>query len=106
MRKQLLILSVVAIGTYGCNHDDGPTVGGKGGSASITVYPQHHTVAKNIINFKAYVKYNSLNAPANGVYDDSIACSNHDELVSGVFSNLTKGSYYFFGRGTDTSIGE
>lgn len=106
MRKQLFILSVIALGAYGCNHDDGVTIGGKGGSASITVYPAHHVDAKNIISFKAYIKYNTLNAPANGVYDDSIVCSNHDNLVSGTFSGLTNGNYYLFGEGVDTSIGE
>ena len=106
MKKQLFILAFIAMGAYGCNHDDGVTIGGKGGNASLTVYPAHHEVAKNIIRFKAYIKYNTLNAPANGVYDDSIACSNHDNLVSGTFTGLTNGNYYLFGEGVDTSIGE
>jgi hypothetical protein len=106
MTKQLFILAIISLGAYGCKHDDGVAIGGKGGNASITVYPQHHDVAKNIINFKAYIKYNTLNAPANDAYDDSIVCTNHDNLVSGTFSNLTNGNYYLFGRGTDTSIAE
>jgi hypothetical protein len=106
MRKQLFILATIALGAYGCNHDDGVTVGGKGGNASLTVYPRHHEVAKNIINFKAYIKYNTQNAPSNGVYDDSVACTNHDSLVSGMFSGLTNGNYYIFGEGLDTAATE
>jgi len=82
------------------------SIGGKGGGADITVYPQHHEVARNLINFRLYIKYNSLDAPSNGVYDDSLLCGYRDSLVYGSFSGLKNGNYYLYGRGFDTSISQ
>jgi hypothetical protein len=81
-------------------------VPGKGGSAAVTAYPQHHLVAKNIINGKVYIRYNTLDAPADGIYSDSINCVNHDSLLSGTFTGLQNGNYYFYATGYDTSISQ
>ena len=77
---------------------------GKGGNAAVTVYPQHHLVAKNIINGKLYIKYNTLDAPADGLYNDSVSCTNHDSLLSGTFTGLQNGNYYLHATGYDTSV--
>lgn len=77
---------------------------GKGGNATVVVFPQHHEVAKNIINGKVYILYAYTNAPANGIYDDSAICTNHDSLLSCSFTNLSDGNYYFLSTGYDTSI--
>ena len=98
-----IVAAIISTITVGCNHDT-TTVAGKGGNATVIVYPQHHEVAKNLINFKVYVKYNTHDAPSNGVYDDSVACINHDSLVSCSFAGLRNGNYYFYGKGYDTSI--
>lgn len=100
--KYLLTISAFLV-VAACHPDknDGP---GKGGSADITLYPQHHQVAKNIINGKIYVRYNTLDVPTSGVYDDSVSCTNHDSLISGVFTGLKNGNYYFYATGYDTSI--
>lgn len=101
--KGLLIAGTFLLLAAGCHPDkqDGP---GKGGSATVVVYPQHHQVAKNIINGKVYVRYNTLDAPTSGVYDDSATCTNHDSLLSGSFPGLKNGNYYFYGTGYDTSV--
>ena len=80
--------------------------GGKGGSATLVINPQHHTVAKNIINGKVFIRYNTLDAPTSGVYDDSAACTNHDSLLSGTITNLKNGNYYLFATGFDTSVNQ
>lgn len=80
--------------------------GGKGGSATLVIYPQHHTVAKNIINGKVFIRYNTLDAPTSGVYDDSATCTNHDSLLSGTIINLKNGNYYLFATGFDTSVNQ
>lgn len=89
-----------------CKHDENAVIGGKGGNAGVIVYPHHHHVATHLINFTVYVKYNTSDAPANGVYDDSLTCTNHDSLVSATFTGLKNGNYYFFGKGYDTSIAQ
>ena len=79
---------------------------GKGGSTTLQIFPQHHQVAKNIINGKIFIRYNTLDAPTSGVYDDSTSCSNHDSLLSGTLSGLKNGNYYLFATGYDTSVNQ
>jgi hypothetical protein len=72
------------------------------------VYPQHHGFGAPLDStVVVYVKYNALDAPANGVYDDSVVC----KLASALnpvpvcsFSGLNNGNYYFFARGYDHDI--
>lgn len=96
-------LTIIVLAT-GCKHDEPVISSGKGGMAAVDVYPQHHEVASNLINFKVYVKYNTQDAPTNGVYDDSLACTNANSLISCSFTGLKNGKYYFYGSGYDTSI--
>lgn len=100
--RYIILLLLLAVAS--CKPDKQPVDAGKGGSATVTLYPQHHLVAKNIINAKLYVRYNTLDAPSSGLYDDSVQCTNHDQLVSGVFSGLKNGNYYFYATGYDTSV--
>lgn len=83
------------------NKDDAP---GKGGNASLVIYPQHHTVEKNLRNMKVYIKYGAQEPPSNGVYDDSVACTRDDTSSVGTFSGLKNGNYYLYGYGYDTSV--
>lgn len=94
---------LLLLAASGCTHET-ESVGGTGGSATVLVYPQHHNVAKNLTDFKVYVKYNTLDAPANNIYDDSVACTNHDSLVSAAFSGLKNGEYYFYAYGYDSTV--
>jgi hypothetical protein len=103
---KLFLLSALIVCIIGCKHEDHVSIGGKGGGATVNVYPQHHTVASKLINFKVYVKYNTQDAPTNGVYDDSLACINSNNLVSCSFTGLNNGLYYFYSSGYDTSIAQ
>ncbi|MES2704141.1 MAG: hypothetical protein V4649_15985 [Bacteroidota bacterium] len=99
--KTGLILFVICAAIAGCTHDT-PILSGKGGSATVVLYPRHHDTAWRLRDMKVYVKYNTLNAPANNVYDDSATGIVHDSLVSAAFTSLKNGNYYFFGKGFDT----
>ena len=73
------------------------TGGGKGGTATIVVTPEHH--GEFVDSCKVYIKYGTNDAPANGVYDDSIACVLADTTPVAVFTGLTTGLYYVYGQG-------
>lgn len=96
----IFCMSLMAIA--GCKHDDQTSIGGKGGSATLKVYPQHHQVSEDLIDMKVYVKYNTQDAPANGLYDDSATCTYSAGKVEAVFSGLKNGDYYFYSHGYDT----
>ena len=104
--KEIFIISAAAIALLSACKTKEKDVPGKGGNATLNVYPQHHEIAKRLVNFKVYIKYNTSDAPTSGVYDDSMACTNHDSLVSCSFSGLKNGNYYFYGYGYDTSINQ
>lgn len=108
MTTKIFLTSLLAavLFTTSCNHKDKTEIGGPGGNATVNVYPQHHQVAKNLIAFKVYVKYNTSDAPSNGVYDDSLNCISVDSVVSCKFTGLKNGNYYFYGYGYDTSISQ
>jgi len=102
MRIYTFILCLLCVGLLCCRKK--PDVGGKGGYAILDVQPQHHGVAKNIVNCTLYIKYNTLDAPANGVYDDSTVCTIADSMAKGAFTQLSNGNYYIYGYGYDSSI--
>jgi len=77
------------------------TGGGKGGSATISVSPTHFGVY--VDSCTIYIKYGSLNAPANGIYDDSLKCNMIDTIPTAKFTGLKSGIYYFFGKGYHTA---
>src|SRR6185312_9044122 len=73
------------------------TIGGKGGNCTVTVTPEHHGLFVDTCTI--YIKYNSLNVPANGIYDDSMLCVMSDTIPIAVFAGLKLGDYYLFARG-------
>jgi hypothetical protein len=94
---------IVAAGLLaGCTKDPETSIGGKGGNAVIAVYPQHHQTAKDLISMKVYVKYNTLDAPANSIYDDSATCTYNEAKAVCSFTSLKNGNYYFYSTGYDT----
>lgn len=101
MKKYIIILLALTTITTACRKK--PREAGKGGSATVNVYPQHHGDASKLITFKVYIKYNVSDAPANGQYDDSMSCINRDSLVTCSFTGLKNGNYYLYGRGYDTA---
>ncbi|HXS36440.1 MAG TPA: hypothetical protein VN721_07045 [Flavipsychrobacter sp.] len=88
----------------GCKKPDKSAVAGTGGSTSVTLYPQHHSIAKNLTVCTVYVKYNTQTAPSDRVYDDSAVGFTAGGMIAVTFSGLQNGNYYFFGYGTDTTI--
>lgn len=102
--KQTLILLAATLVWISCSKPPTEDIAGKGGQAALVVYPQHHEVAKDLINIKIYIKYNTQDAPANGVYDDSVGGINQGGKVSGTFAGLTNGKYYVYGYGYDTAV--
>ena len=93
---------VILLTAFSCHKDDAGA--GKGGSADLSFNLKHHGVAHNLINCKVYVKYNAQDAPANGVYDDSVTTTDADTMQVATFTGLKNGNYYFYGTGCDTSI--
>ncbi|MBC7553147.1 MAG: hypothetical protein H7257_04135 [Taibaiella sp.] len=103
MKTAMIAIAGVLLITPSCRTKEKETAG-KGGGASVNVYPQHHGVAKNLVNFKVYIKYNTNDAPSSGVYDDSLTCINRDSLTIATFVGLRNGKYYLFANGYDTAV--
>jgi hypothetical protein len=74
--------------------------GGKGGNATINITPEH--LAYLIDSCTIYIKYGTLDAPANGIYDDSTKCVMVDTTPVATFPGLKPGLYYFYGVGYHT----
>ena len=76
--------------------------GGKGGTASLAVTPTHLNIY--IDSCMVYIKYGTLDDPADGIYDDSQKCVLNlpDTIPVATFSNLTPGIYYLYGSGYHT----
>jgi hypothetical protein len=103
MRPLLLLLSVALVLT-GCEHEPFRAIGGKGGNATLNVYPSHHGVTAPLDSMVVYIKYDAEDVPANGVYDDSATCTYINSLPSCTFSGLTNGNYYLYSKGYDYNI--
>ncbi len=104
--KHLLPCSVILLFfAASCNKgDDGPATdtAGKGGNAILKITPRHH--GNQIDSCTIYVKYNAVDAPVNGRYDDSAKCILTGGIPVATFSGLKKGNYYLYGYGWDPSL--
>jgi hypothetical protein len=101
MSRQTLVVIVVlwAALISGCRKTSSAIVagGGRGGRGSIWVTPTH---GNNFVDSCViYIKYGTLGAPANGVYDDSAKCQMLGITPVAIFDSLTTGQYYLFGSG-------
>lgn len=76
--------------------------GGKGGTAVLQVYPQHH--GQPIDSCTIYIKYATNDLPA-GSYDDSARCVVVGSAGMATISGLKTGNYYLFGLGYDPAFG-
>ena len=78
------------------------TGGGIGGTGTVSVTPTHLNLY--IDSCTIYVKYGTLDAPADGIYDDSVKCRIYppDTIPIAIFPNLKAGIYYFYGNGYHT----
>jgi hypothetical protein len=104
MKKLLFILLPLVFLFSACEHEKFDEIGGKGGNASINVYPSHHGVTASLDSMVVYIKYNAIDAPADGKYDDSATCTYTNALPSCSFTNLWNGNYYLFTRGYDYNV--
>ncbi len=104
MNKIYALYVVAILALTGCEHDKFTPIGGKGGAASIVVYPQHHGVTASLDSVTVYIKYNTLDAPADGKYDDSAACTYINSMPSCTFSALWNGNYYIYAKGYDYAL--
>jgi hypothetical protein len=95
----VLFVLIACLGaTEGCRQNNpGPSAGGRGGKATLTVTPEHH--GQFVDSCTIYIKYATSDAPANGIYDDSARCILADTTPVATFTQLTAGSYYIYGAG-------
>lgn len=100
--NKAVIFCIALAAVAGCKHDDQTSIGGKGGNATVHVYPQHHQVSDALIDMKVYVKYNTQDAPASSIYDDSATCTYNAGKALATFAGLKNGDYYFYSQGYDT----
>ena len=96
----LIIISPSLIASSCHKHSSCVTSGGGvGGTGTLSVTPTHSGIY--IDSCMVYIKYGTLDAPTNGVYDDSQACHlpAGDTVPVAVFTNLKAGIYYLYGVG-------
>ena len=104
MKTNIKIILLIVTGVFlltGCKKpQNNVTGGGKGGNGIIAVSPDHHGLLFD--SCAIYIKYGTLDEPANGQYDDSILPPLpliDDTVPVAVFRGLTPGLYYFYGVG-------
>ncbi len=102
----VIVLAYFTLTSSNCNKTQNPiTGGGKGGNAILTVIPEAHGTFLD--SCKVYIKYGILDAPANGVYDDSIAnVTMLDTIPTATFRNLKVGLYHIYGVGYHTGYAQ
>jgi hypothetical protein len=86
-------------GTSGC-----PTGGGKGGTITLSVIPEHSNYF--VDSCMVYIKYGTTDAPLDGTYDDSAKVVLQDTTPVATFSGLSQGNYYVLGVGYHQLLSE
>jgi len=90
----LIIFAAMLIISASCVKKSNPPVAGIGGTATLVLHAQHHSLAWPIDTLVLYIKYNATEAPTNLKYDDSTTCVCADSIVTCTFTNLKNGNYY------------
>ena len=80
-----------------CTKTPPAITGGKGGNATLVVTPVHNGL--NVDSCIVYVKYATVDAPAQNTYDDSQWVHISDTTPVAIFTGLKKGDYYIYGNG-------
>lgn len=96
----LVAAMFMVLGTASCKREDPEPKAGKGGNAVLNIVPRHH--AKIIDSCLVFIKYNAQDFPSH--FDDSVWCKPVNGVSTAIFTGLTKGQYYIFGRGYDEDI--
>ncbi len=101
MKNTIYISAVFILGmavTQGCKpKPNNITGGGKGGIAVIAATCDYYGTLLDTCT--VYIKYNTHDAPANGVYDDSAASVLVNNWPTATFDSLTAGNYYLLAVG-------
>ena len=94
MNKYAILLAGLICFAAGCKKDDD--------TATLRVTPRHH--GRQIDSCTVYIKYNTVNPPADGRYDDSAKCIPVNGLPVATIGGLKKGNYYLYGYGWDPQL--
>jgi hypothetical protein len=88
-----------------CKREEVVRVAGKGGNASLRITPVHGS-SETIESCTLYLRYNTLDKPANNKYDEQVECNRVDGKLMGAFSDLKTGDYYIYGVGYNPDHGD
>jgi len=103
----ILSLFIILLFTFSC-HKSGtsgcPTGGGKGGTITLSVIPEHANYF--VDSCTVYIKYGTLDAPSDDLYDDSAKVVLNDTTPVATFPGLTQGNYYLLGVGYHQLLNE
>ena len=101
MKTKLIILLLLIVTTsFSCKKK---SKAGLGGNANLKVATQHHGLI--IDSCTISIKFNSLDAPSDGMYDltQKVSKGNAGDSFT-IFKGLKAGDYYVYGIGWDPSI--
>jgi hypothetical protein len=101
MKTNLSILLLLIVATsFSCKKK---SKAGLGGNANLKVATQHHGLI--IDSCTISIKFNSLDAPSDGMYDltQKVSKGNAGDSFT-IFKGLKAGDYYVYGIGWDPSI--
>ena len=105
-----LFISLCLCAAESCKKPGGGQVtsgGGTGGNTTLFIEPEHHGYLLDSCTI--YIKYGTLDAPADGVYDDSQKCTlqvpPEDTVPAASFAGLKVGVYYLFAQGFHPGYG-
>lgn len=96
MTNKFALIAALAL-LAGCGKDDSAP-----STFELRVTPKHH--GRSIDSCTIYVKYNALQPPANGVYDDSARCVPLNGVPVATFAKLPRGNHYLYGYGWDPAL--
>lgn len=93
--KYALLAGMLLLGA--CSKDDD-----KKTPFTLNVTPKHH--GRAIDSCTIYIKYNAIDAPGNGIYDDSVRCAPVNGMPVATFRNLSRGNHFLYGYGWDPQL--
>ena len=96
----LIFFFSIMIWISGCKPDTDELTAGKGGQATLKVFPAHHMSL--VHDCMIYLKYNAFSKPSS--FDDSMRVLRLGDTSFAVFTQLKPGNYYVYGQGIDNNL--